>query len=651
MERYFNKKFIYLKTVYVYHTIMYRKKQVKTKNEQDEESYSNYDSNHDYDEERTVFIKEFDLNEMPPNSAEDNNGVKLVVIGKPGCFAPGTEVLMFDGSIKKIEDVKIGDQVMGDDGETPRTVQQLYHDEDEMFEICNGRGGESYTVNRLHDLVLVASRDHGKQHKKGDVIEISVEEYLKQNNAWKHTFKTFRSTGIKSWKDNELKIDPYFLGVWLGDGTSCTLNITNVDNEILGFCKSYSESLGLKWNKLSKEYCYSITSKEETKGKNQLLNYFHVYKLLNNKHVPCSYKISSEESRLKLLAGLIDTDGWYDKKCKYYEIIQKNETLSRDIVFISKSLGIATTIRKVKKSCMYNGEKREGDYYRINLFGSNISRIPCLVERKKVTEELSSFKNRLRSSFEVIKKGRGEYFGFELDNNRRFCLANFEIVKNTGKSSIISSIVDSKKHIIPVSQIFSGTEDSNGFYCSKFPSITVFNDVKDLKPIESFVTRQKYSKRYLYNPWAVQIIDDCTDDPKLFTKPLFQSYYKNGRHWKMLHILSLQYCLDIKPVIRTNIDYTFILRETNKKNRKSLFENYASCVDNLRDFESLLDQLTTDYCSMVVVNRSQSNNIEDCVRWYKADLEKIKNFKFGSDDFWLFNNQRLEENYVDTYSI
>jgi hypothetical protein len=216
-----------------------------------------------------------------------------------------------------------------------------------------------------------------------------------------------------------------------------------------------------------------------------------------------------------------------------------------------------------------------------------------------------------------------------------------------GKSSIISSIVDSKKHIIPVSQIFSGTEDSNGFYCSKFPSITVFNSLKDLKPVENFICRQKYSKRYLDNPWAVQIIDDCTDDPKLFTRPLFQSYYKNGRHWKMMHILSLQYCLDIKPVIRTNIDYTFICRESNKKNRKSLFENYASCVDNQCDFETLMDSLTTDYCSMVVVNRLQSNEIEDCIRWYKADLDRIKNFRFGCDDFWMFNDQRLDSKYED----
>ena len=626
---------------------MYKKKTQRTRKQQQEESDANIDSNNDYSEETTVFIKEFDMNEMPPQSVDDKNGVKIVVIGKPGCFSPGTEVLMFDGSIKKVEDIGIGDKVMGDDGQTPRTVQKLYHDEDQMYEIVNGRGGENYSVNSRHPLVLVASRDHGKKYKKGHIVEISVEEYIKQNEAWKHTFKTYRSSGVKYWKDNDLKIDPYFLGVWLGDGTSSTLNITNVDNEILEYCKSYAEKLNLNWNKLSAKYAYSITSNEETKGKNVLLNSFHHYDLFKNKHIPNDYKTSSEETRLKLLAGMIDTDGWYDKKGKYYEISQNNETLSKDIVFVSRSLGISTTIKKVKKSCMYKGEKREGEYFRINLFGNNIDKIPCLVERKKMNETISNFKNRLHSSFKVIEKGNGEYFGFELDGNRRFLLSSFDVVHNTGKSSIITSIVDAKKHIIPVSQIFSGTEDSNGFYCKRFPSISVYNNLKDLKPVENFISRQKYAKRYLDNPWAVQIIDDCTDDPKLFTKPLFQSYYKNGRHWKMMHILSLQYCLDIKPVIRTNIDYSFIMRESNKKNRKALFENYASAVENMSDFEALMDSLTEDYCSMVIVNRNTSNDIQDCVRWYKADLDRIQSFKFGCEDFWLFNNQRFDDRYED----
>ena len=66
--------------------------------------------------------------------------------------------------------------------------------------------------------------------------------------------------------------------------------------------------------------------------------------------------------------------------------------------------------------------------------------------------------------------------------------------------------------------------------------------------------------------------------------------YKECRHWKMLHLLSLQYSLDLKPNIRTNIDGVFILREQGKKQRKQLWENYASIVPDFTDFCEIMDQ-------------------------------------------------------------
>lgn len=220
----------------------------------------------------------------------------------------------------------------------------------------------------------------------------------------------------------------------------------------------------------------------------------------------------------------------------------------------------------------------------------------------------------------------------------------------TGKTSCIQDIIASKAHITPVAQIFSGTEDSNHFYSDKFPGVCVFNKL-DEKAVESFVTRQKAAMKYLENPWAIQIIDDCTDDPKVLTKPLFQSYYKNGRHWKMIHILSLQYCLDIRPNIRTNIDYTFILRETNLKNRKSLHENYAGCIDNFQDFCDIMDQITEDYTALVINNRVQSNKIEDCVFWYKAKPDRLPpNWKFGHPSAWDFHFERLDTNFQESFT-
>ena len=127
----------------------------------------------------------------------------------------------------------------------------------------------------------------------------------------------------------------------------------------------------------------------------------------------------------------------------------------------------------------------------------------------------------------------------------------------TGKTTLITSLLYEKRIIFPIGIVMSGTEDSNGHYQKIFPSSFIYNKL-DEKKLENFITRQKIAKNHLQNPWAVLLLDDCTDDPKLFNKPIFQGIFKNGRHWKMLFILSLQYCMDVRPVIRTNVDGVFI---------------------------------------------------------------------------------------------
>jgi hypothetical protein len=175
----------------------------------------------------------------------------------------------------------------------------------------------------------------------------------------------------------------------------------------------------------------------------------------------------------------------------------------------------------------------------------------------------------------------------------------------------------------------------------------VYNKLEE-KKIEDFVTRQKIAKKHLTNPWSVILLDDCTDEPKVLNKPIFQGMYKNGRHWKMLFILSLQYCMDIKPVIRTNIDGTFILRESNLRNRKTLWENYAGIIPDFSLFCQIMDVITDDYTALYIHNATQSNRIEDCVFWYKA--KKVpSDFKFGSREFWRFHKQRFDENFTESY--
>lgn len=193
----------------------------------------------------------------------------------------------------------------------------------------------------------------------------------------------------------------------------------------------------------------------------------------------------------------------------------------------------------------------------------------------------------------------------------------------------------------------SGSEDSNHFYEKIFPSSFVYNEYNE-DVLTKFIKRQKISREHLDNPWAVILLDDCTDDPKIFNTKLQQGLYKYGRHWGLWYILSLQYAMDVKPVIRVNVDGVFILREPSVKIRKIIWENYASIIPDFGTFCAILDQITDNYTALYIHNQSQSNKLEDCVFWYKAKPVP-KNFRFGSKDFWKFHDARYNEEFQNQF--
>lgn len=219
----------------------------------------------------------------------------------------------------------------------------------------------------------------------------------------------------------------------------------------------------------------------------------------------------------------------------------------------------------------------------------------------------------------------------------------------TGKTTLITSLLYEKSHIFPSGLVVSGTEDSNHHYSTIFPSSFVYNKL-DFTLVEDYIKRQKLARQHLANPWSVLLLDDCMDNPGMFNNPLFHNIFKNGRHWKMLFILSLQYCMDIKPVIRNNVDGAFILRETNMRSREALWKNYAGVIPDFSDFCDIMDQLTNDYTALYVHNAVQSNRVEDCIFWYRAKPVP-KEFMFGSEDYWLHHYSRYNPEYKDPVII
>ena len=348
------------------------------------------------------------------------------LLGQPGCHAKGTEILMWDGSIKKVEDIETGDFLMGPDSE-PRKVLELRRGKDKMVRIIPNKG-EPFIINENHILNLKPSI--GTNNKAFECnLNIKFDDYInKTTKVVKNRYKIHRVP--IEFMPKKLEIPPYILGVWLGDGHSNNTSMTNIDEEIINEWKKYGDSIGLYTNENGITY-----SLYYQKGhKNPLREKLKFYNLLDNKHIPQSYLTSSKEDRLELLAGILDTDGSLDSLNRTgFDFISKYEHLSKEVVYLCRSLGLAAYMTSCVKSCEYKGEKREGIYYRVSING-DCSVIPCRVSRKKALPR-KQCKNVLVTGFQYEYLDYDDYYGFTLDKDHLYLTADFIVHHNSGKTS------------------------------------------------------------------------------------------------------------------------------------------------------------------------------------------------------------------------
>ena len=384
----------------------------------------------------------------------DKNGSGLLALhtGFGKCLKKGTPIMLSNGKIKKVENIKVGDKLMGDDS-TPRTVLSLARGREMMYDIIPNKG-EKYTVNESHILSLRCGYSNGsKKYVKDKIIDIEVRDFLKLPKTIKnHLLKGYRVP--INFPEKKVDLDPYVLGYWLGDGTSRRPQITTIDEPVIEYFKMYCDELGLflRQGKGRDNISYSMSAGKKNRkgisgstGKNPMINMLKKHNLIMNKHIPHIYKCNSKSIRLELLAGIIDSDGYYKKGC--YSITQKNETLLDDIIYVARSLGFAAYKKKCKKSCMYNGEKKTGIYYTTTIHGNGIEYIPVKLERKKANKR-KQIKNVLNTGITVVKREVDEYYGFEIDGNRRFVLGDFTVTHNTICALNIISRLKTKTLII-----------------------------------------------------------------------------------------------------------------------------------------------------------------------------------------------------------
>jgi len=212
--------------------------------------------------------------------------------------------------------------------------------------------------------------------------------------------------------------------------------------------------------------------------------------------------------------------------------------------------------------------------------------------------------------------------------------------RDTGKSFLCKDILYYHKDI-PVGQVISGTEASNQFYSSIVPKLFIHDEYSS-QIVENMLKRQKQMVEKSHedntiDPRGFLILDDCLFDSTWTKDKFMRSVFMNGRHYKLLFLLTMQYALGVPPALRTNADFVFILRENYVSNRKRLYDHYAGMFPTFEMFCQVMDQCTENYECLVIHNNAKSNRLDDQVFWYRADPHE--DFKIGADSFWEYSQK------------
>ncbi len=228
--------------------------------------------------------------------------------------------------------------------------------------------------------------------------------------------------------------------------------------------------------------------------------------------------------------------------------------------------------------------------------------------------------------------------------------------RDTGKSFLVRDLLYHHRNI-PLGTVISGTEAGNGFYSKHVPKLFIHDEYSQTI-IENILKRQRavlkrikqeveQYKKSTIDPRAFVILDDCLFDDKWTRDKMMRLLFMNGRHWKIMLIITMQYPLGIPPVLRTNIDYVFILREPYLANRRRIYENYAGMFPTFESFSQVMDQCTENYECLVINNNVKSNKLQEQIFWYKA--ENHKDFRLGSKEFWEISKDLHSDDEEEIY--
>ena len=291
----------------------------------------------------------------------------------------------------------------------------------------------------------------------------SVEEIIESGIRKKHSSTETRlkyripTPIINCWEDNNLIIDPYVLGVLIGDGCITTgARFANAEQDIVDKVNCKLNKSGFELHKLNQSditKCnvydivpidYTYTNQYYKTGFVNLLKKLDVCKKSVDKHIPIEYLYSSEKTRVELLQGLFDTGGWVDNRKSRGVLVYNtsSEQLSNDFAFLVRSLGGTDTV--VRKSAGY---KKDGVYKKCNdTFEHTIKFSTDILPFSSIKHTRKYIKPQNRAQRKIVNI---EYIGEQecqcikvRSNDHTYITDNLTVTHNTTSARIIANMMN-----------------------------------------------------------------------------------------------------------------------------------------------------------------------------------------------------------------
>lgn len=280
-----------------------------------------------------------------------------------------TPILTKDGW-KPIGDINIGDQVYSEDGKLTNVTGIFDNGVQPVFKMTFNDGssclsGEPHlwkVKTRVGRFKPDPTRSYDPElYGKWEIMSLKEIRERWGDNPNPINRVSIPVTKPVEFEYKDVEIDPYMLGILIGDGSIIkSVRLTSDDPEIVEFVKKeYEENWKGVLKQEKRKIQYSLLKPSYT-GIKQALEFIGLWgKRAWDKFIPDVYKFNSVEVRLAVLRGLMDTDGACGSR-GYVDYCTTSEQLAKDVQFLVQSLGGKSTIRSRYTYYTYKGEKKQG---------------------------------------------------------------------------------------------------------------------------------------------------------------------------------------------------------------------------------------------------------------------------------------------------